>query len=140
MAETVYNAAKAKFALGDIHWDTDDIRGLLLVGALTINPDHATVAAVLAANTESTGTAYAREVLTGLTVTQDDANNRANLDAATLDFGALDATTPTALLIFQFITNDAGSIPISIHDTGFGAAANGAGYTITVPNDVLRFT
>jgi hypothetical protein len=140
MAETIYNAAKANFALGDMHWDTDDIRSLLLVGALTIDPDHATVAAVIAANTEASDASYGRVALGTKTVTQDDANNRANLDAATIDYGALDAETPTAILIFKFITNDAGSIPISIHDSGFGAAANGAGYTVTTPNDVLRFT
>lgn len=140
MAETGYNVAKAKFLRADTDLEVGDIRCLLLVGALTINRAHATVAAVLAANTEAVHASYARKALGTKTVTQDDANNRANFDAATIDFGALTGVTPTAALIFHFITDDSASTPISIHDTGFGIAANGAGYTITTPNDVLRLS
>lgn len=138
MAETVYNAFKAEVLRADTDLESATIRCLLLVGALTINPDHATVAAVLAANTEAAHASYARQTLGSKTVTQDDTNNRGVFDAATIDFGALTGVTPTAALIYQFITNDSDSIPISIHDTGFGVAANGAGYTVTTPNDILR--
>jgi len=138
MAEIVYNVAKAELLRGSIDLVNDDIRSLLLTGALTIEPDHATVAAVLAANTEASDGSYARVAATGLTVTQDDANNRANFDMATLDYGALDNETPTAVLIYKFITDDASSIPLSLHDSGFGVPSNGAGYTVTWPNDVIR--
>jgi len=138
MAETVYNVAKAGFLDGSIDLDTDDIRCLLLVGSVTISADHATVAAVVAANTEASDGSYARQALTGETVTQNDTDDRAEFSADTIDFGALDNETPNAAVIFKFVTNDAGSTPISIHDTGFGVAANGAGYTITIPNDILR--
>lgn len=140
MAETVYNVGKAELARADIDLETADVRCLLLTGAVTINPDHATVAAVIAANTEASDASYARQALATKTVTQDDANDRANFDAATIDFGALNNVTPTAALIYLHVTNDADSIPISIHDTGFGTPANGAGYTITTPNDILRLT
>jgi hypothetical protein len=140
MAETVYNAAKAGLMDGSIDLDTDDIRCLLLTGSVTIDPDHADVAAVVAANTEASDGSYARQALTSETVTQNDTDNRGEFDAATIDFGSLDNETPTAALIFKFVTNDAGSTPISIHDTGFGTAANGAGYTITTPNDILRLS
>jgi hypothetical protein len=140
MAETIYNVAKAGLMNGSIDLDTDDIRCLLLVGSVTISPDHATVAAVIAANTEATDGSYARQALTSEAVVQNDTNDRGEFDSATIDFGALDATTPTAALIYKFVTNDAGSTPISIHDTGFGTAANGAGYTITTPNDILRLS
>lgn len=140
MAETGYNRAKRNFFLGDIHLDTDDIRSLLLTGSLTINPDHATVAAVLAANTEASDASYARVACTGEAVTQNDTDNRAEFDINDLDYGALDNETPTAVLIYQHVTNDSDSVPISIHDTGFGAAANGAGYVISFPNNVARLT
>lgn len=137
MAEIVYNVAKAQALNGLLDLDGSDIRCLLLSGAVTMNPDHATVAAVLAANTEVAHASYGRVALTGEAVSQDDANNRAVFDADTINFGALDAVTPTAALIFKFITDDAGSIPISLHDTNFGVAANGAGYTVTNTN-ILR--
>jgi hypothetical protein len=140
MAETMYNAAKAGLMNGSIDLDTDDIRCLLLVGSVTINPDHADVAAVVAANTEASDGSYARQALTSEAVVQNDTDDRGEFDAATIDFGALDATTPTALLIYKFVTNDAGSTPISIHDSNFGTAANGAGYAVTIPNDILRLS
>jgi len=138
MAEIVYNAAKAGLLDGTIDLDTADIRCLLLTGSVTIDADHATVAAVIAANTEASDGSYARQALANETVTQNDTDDRAEFSADTIDFGALDNETPTAALIFKFDTNDAGSTPISIHDTGFGTAANGAGYTIEIPNDILR--
>lgn len=140
MAEGTYNVGKAEILRADIDLETADIRMLLLVGALTFNPDHATITAVLAANTEASGGSYARQALTSETVTQDDANNRANFDCATVDFGALTANTPTAAVIYLHVGADGSNIPISFHDSGFGAAANGAGYTVTTPNDVLRLS
>lgn len=137
MAETVYNVAKTQLLNGSLDLDNDDIRAALLVGSVTINPDHATMSAVIAANTEASDGSYARVALTGEAVAQDDVNDRADFDADDISFGALDNTTPTACVIYKHVTNDADSIPISIHDTNFGAAANGAGYTVTVA-DVLR--
>lgn len=136
--DTVYNAAKGAFAEALLDWEDDDIRSLLLVGSVTINPDHDTVADVLAANTEASDGSYSRVALSGKTVTVDDANNRASLDCSAIDYGSLNNETPTAILIFKHITNDAGSLPISIHDTNFGDAANGAGYEVTIPTDVIR--
>ena len=140
MAETVYNVAKAELMRADIDLEAGDIRALLLTGSVTINPDHATVAAVVGANTEASDGSYARQALGSLTVTQDDTNDRAAFDAATIDFGALDNETPTAILIFLQVTNDADSVPLSIHDTGFGSPSNGAGYTVEIPNDILRLS
>lgn len=140
MAETVYNRYKFNLAGGSEPWVSGDYRVLLLTGALTINADHNFVANVLAANTEATDGSYARQALASKANTQDDANNRSNLDAATVDFGALDATTPTAMVVFRQVTTDADSPVVSIHDTNFGTAANGAGFTVTFPNDVLRIS
>ena len=140
MAETVYNVAKAQLMNGSLDLDTDDIRSLLLTGAVTIDPDHATVSAVVGANTEASDASYARVALTAEAVTQDDVNDRADFDADDINYGSLDNETPTAILIYKHVTNDADSIPISIHDTNFGAAANGAGYTVTTANDILRLS
>lgn len=140
MAETVYNKYKFGLAAGTEPWVSGDYRTLLLTGAVTINPDHAFVSTVVAANTEASDGSYARVALSSKTNTQNDTDNRADLDAATIDYGALDNETPTAMLVFRQVTNDADSIPVSIHDTGFGATSNGAGYTIELPNDLIRIS
>ena len=140
MAETLYNVAKASFLRGDIDLESADVRALLLTGAVTIDPDDATVADVLASNTEASDGSYSRVALTNLVVSQDDVNDRAQFDADDIDFGALDNETPTAMLIFVQVTNDADSIPISIHDSNFGSPANGAGYVVETPNGLLRLS
>jgi hypothetical protein len=38
------------------------------------------------------------------------------------------------------VTTDSDSIPVAIFDTNFGVVANGAGYTVTTPNDLIRIT
>lgn len=140
MAETTYNVYKASVLKGNEPWETGDYRVLLLTGALTIDADHATVAAVIAANTEASDASYDRVTLGTKTVTQNDTDDRAEADVATADFTTLDNETPTAALIFRQVTNDSDSIPVSIHDSNFGGASNGAGYTVSFPNDVLRAT
>lgn len=141
MAETVANRFKAGLANADEDWPTGDYRVLLLTGAVTIDADDVDLADVKAANTEASDGSYARQALGSQTVTQDDTNDRAALDAATADFGALDNETPTAMVVYRHVDGtDANDLYVSTHDTNFGTAANGAGYTVTFPNDVLRIS
>lgn len=141
MAETVYNRYKSALADGAEDWPNGDYRSLLLTGALTINDADDTIADLLANNTEASDASYARQALGSKTNTEDDTNSRANLDAATIDFGALDNETPTAIVIYRHVDGtDANDLLVSIHDTNFGDAANGAGYTVEWPNDVLRIS
>lgn len=140
MAETAYNQYKKNLADGAEDWPNGDYRVLLLVGAVTIDADHAFVAGVLAVNTEASDASYARQALGTKTNTQDDTNDRANLDAATSNYGALDNETPTAQVVFRQVTTDADSPVVGIMDTNFGDPANGAGYTVEYPNDVVRVT
>jgi hypothetical protein len=140
MTDTTYNEYKKNLADAAENWPSADYRALLLVGAVTINPDHDFVAGVLAANTEATDASYARVALGSKTNTLDDTNDRANLDAATIDFTTLDLTTPTAMVVFRQVTNDADSPAVAVYDSNFGATANGAGYTVTIPADLLRIS
>ena len=139
MAEMGYNVAKAELLRADIDLESATIGALLFSGTVTDDPDLDTVAAVLGVNTEVSHGSYSRQTLASKTVTEDDANNRANFDAAPIDFGALTGVTPTGILFFLDVGGaDSSRVPISHHTTGFGVAANGAGYTVPTPNDILR--
>lgn len=142
MAETVFNVYKIEILNGDTDWIAADIRALLVSGVITIDPDDVFVADFLAAGAqvELTDGTYARQTLGTKTVTQDDAADRGEADSANIDFGSLDNETPSGILIFRFVTNNADSICISVHDTNFGVAANGAGYVVETPNDVIHIT
>ena len=141
MAEAIYNRYKKALADADEDWVAGDYRVLLLTGSATFNKDSATLTAALAGNTEASDGSYGRVTLAGKTVTQNNTDNRGELDANTADFGALNNETPTAMIVYRHVDGTNGNdLPVSFHDTNFGVAANGAGYTVEFPNDVIRIT
>ena len=123
----VYNRGKFIIADGSLVWTSDTIRALLVDNTYTFNPDHNFVADITG---ELTDVSYARQTLGTKSVSQDDTLDQATLNAAPVDFGALDNETPAAIILFKLVTNDADSPLISLSDDGFGATANGAGYVV----------
>ena len=146
MAETVYNLAKSGMADGSIDLDTNTIRILLLktTAAGAYDPDLNTVADVLAVGSvaECDFTNYVRKTMT-VTVSVDDTNNRANVDAADVTWssaGGASNNTPAAALVYKFVTDDASSTPIAYYDTNFGSTStNGGDFTGTI-SDFLRIS
>ncbi len=142
MAETVFNRAKIDWLNADTDWIADSIRALMVSGVVTIDPDDVFVSDFIAAGAqvELTDGTYARQILGTKTVTQNDAANRGEADSANIDYGALDNETPTALLIFRFVSVDGDSPCISVHDTNFGSPSNGAGYVVETTGNVIHIT
>jgi hypothetical protein len=140
VAEIVYNIAKTRIAAGDTILDTGDIRALLIITSKTgaDDPDLGTLAAIDAVGTVAFHSE--RLVLTGLTVTQDNTNNRANIDAANLTFAAAPGVSALALLIYDNAAGgvDSARYPIAFYDTGFPQPVDG-GLNVTI-TDYLRLT
>lgn len=138
MADFVYNVAKKQLLDGDLDFNApNDIRVLLLEAATDENPDDATVQAVLAraGTTELTSTNYSRQALTGETTSQDDANDRAEFDAADVTFSSVSragSETVVAFVVYKHVTADSDSIPIAFVDsaTGLPLTPNGSDITI----------
>lgn len=140
MAEVVYNIGKTRIAAGDLALDTGDIRALVIITSKTgaSDPDLGTLAAIDAVGTVAFHTE--RLTLTGLTVTQDNTNDRVNVDAANLSFAPAAGVTALALLIYDNAAGGTDSVryPIAFYDTGFGAGLPmDGGLNITI-NDFLR--
>lgn len=138
MAEVVYNIAKTRIAQGLTDLDGGDIRALVIITSKTgaADPDLGTLAAIDAVGTVAFHTE--RLTLAGLTVTADNVNDRANVDASNLSFAAAPGVSALALLIYD---NAAGAtdtvrFPIAFYDTGFPQPMDG-GLNITI-NDYLR--
>lgn len=138
MPETVFNRHKRDWLQADADFLVDTYRALLVRGSVTIDADDNFVSDFLAVNTELTDVSYARQTLGTKTVTQNDTDDRGDADCANIDFGSLDNETPTAMLIYRFVTVDADSPCMAVYDTNFGSASNGAGYVVETPNDILR--
>lgn len=123
----VYHKALTKILLGDVHWDTDDIRVALVMTNTTADTN--TDAEFMSSLTldEMDGTNYVRKALTEA-VNEDLTNDRAEFDASDVTWTALGAGTRAiaGALVYLHVTNDANSIPLIYIDSGgFPKTASG---------------
>lgn len=143
MAEVMYNVGKTRIVAGDTALDTSDLRAALIITdkAGASAPALATMAAIDAVG--AVGLHTERVPLTTLTVTQDDANNRASASAAGFSFSAAPGVVALALVIYDHAggASDAARFPIGFFDTGFGTGIPiDSGLSCTVNTDWLRLS
>lgn len=140
MAEVVYNVGKTRIAAGDTAMDSSDIRMLIVITSKTgaDDPDLGTLAAIDAVGTVAFHSE--RIAMTSLTVTQDNTNNRANIDSANVTFAAAPGVTALAAIVYDHAAGgtDSSRFPIAFYDTGFPQPMDG-GLVVTV-TDYLRLT
>lgn len=94
MANAVYNKGLEELAKATTDLDASDLRLMLVKSSYTFNKDHLTVddgSANDPASHELAVGGYARQALGSETVTRDDTNDFAYLDADDVPFGALAA-------------------------------------------------
>jgi hypothetical protein len=142
MAEVVYNIAKDRIAKGQLVFGTTVLKALLVITSKTgaSDPDLATLAAIDAVGTVAFHTD--RQTLTTVVATQDNANDRENIDSANIAFGASAGVTALAMIIYDATTDttDTTRLPVAFYDTGFGAGLPiDGGLNVTV-TDFLRIT
>jgi hypothetical protein len=127
MAEVWYNVGKTRVVAGDTPLDTADLRMLVVITSKTgaSDPDLGTLAAIDAVGTVAFHSD--RQALTGLTVTQDNVNDRANADAGNVTFAAAPGVTALAVIIYDHAAgaSDAVRFPLTFHDTGFPQPMDG---------------
>jgi hypothetical protein len=133
----MYN--RGKFLLSRQHVVAIAWRATLVIGTTTgtTDPDLATVAALDAVS----GVSIHTERLTpaSVTYTQNDTNDRLDIDCANLTFAAAPGVTAVALIFYhEAAAADSTRELISIHNTGFPVPIDG-GLVVTV-NDFARLT
>jgi len=129
MANSVTNKLKFRLLSGAVNLDTADLR-LLLLKSSTPTPDTNTVSDLTPGTNELTVGGYARQALANTTVTEDDTNDFAYLDADDVVFTSLvTGETITWAELFEFITNDAGSFVYGNYDVT-DTPTNGGNITI----------
>ena len=132
MANFAYTHALALLLKGDIDFENDDIR-VMLIDSTTTADTEKDVSFIGDFSTlgELSGTGYVRKALGTQVVNQDDPNDRGEFDAADIVWTAINAGTAQAMLIYKHVTNDADSIPIAYVDTGgFPISTSGGDVTI----------
>lgn len=145
MATTVYNVAKKKYSPDDLAGAT--VKVLLIETTCTVDPDHATVAAVLATGAEFSGTNYTagasstdRKTVV-VTAAQDDTNNRATATTATTTWSAINGGDINQFLIYVHTgSNDASNIPVMIVDDATGLPLTTNGSDVDLAAQVVRYS
>lgn len=143
MADLTYNRARTDILDGDIDLLTGTIKAMLVGSGYTANKDDVFVddgGANDPIDEELSGTGYAagfagagRKTLGSKTVTQDDANDRAEFDFADLSWTGIDAGTADAMIVYHHITSDAASQLIAYNDSGgWPKTTNGGDLNVTV--------
>lgn len=142
MASLVYNLAKKELLDGSLDLDTDVIKVMLVTSSYVANADNDFVDQAGANDPidhELTGTGYAagfgnsgRKTLASRAVTEDDANDRGELDAADITWTGIDAGTAAAAIMFRAGTSDdTDALLIAYIDTGgFPVVTNSGDLTI----------
>lgn len=129
MANLVTNRAKFHLFTGDANLDAADLRMLLLKSSAP-TADTNFVADLTPGTNELTVSGYARHTLAGETVTEDDTNDFAYLDATDPVFTALaSGETITWAILFRQVTNDSDSPVYAGYDVS-DTATNGGDITI----------
>jgi hypothetical protein len=144
VAQVIYNRTKDDMAEAYLSGKTLKMLLLKTTVAGCYDPDIDTVAALISAGgVRCDFTNYTDKTLASLTSTEDDTNDRANVDAASVTWtaaGGATNNTPVAAVIYNATTdtNDTTRILIGYYDTNFGSVAtNGGDYTVNI-NDFLR--
>jgi hypothetical protein len=137
VADFAYQRYLLALAQGDEDWGVSDYRALLLTTDAE-DPTNSSLANLITEGAvEAAHASYARVALTGEAAAL--VAGVAELDANDISFGALTGVTPVAMVIYRHVDGtNANDLLVSHHDTGFGAAANGAGYTVTLPNELIH--
>lgn len=127
MANLVYNRGIFEVMnLGAL--STADLRVMLVQSTYTENKDHNVVADVVAHELSVAG--YARVALTTKTLTEDDTNDFAYLDADDVAFGALTAgQTIGGAVLFRHTGSDATAPVIAYYDL-INTPTNGGTFTV----------
>ena len=141
MAQTATNKGKHLFATGGIVPGTTDLRlGLLKTLASHANVPDINFITDMEAHAdfaELTVSGYSRQTLTGEAATEDDTNDRSNIDSDNATFSALAAgETIVGAFLFVHTGSDATASVVAIYDLT-STPTNGGDVTITI-TDFLR--
>lgn len=147
MASHVKNEAKRRLLAGDLDLNADDIRVRLHMTNTTVDTENDAIVNLDDFTTLDTqdGSGYVDKALANETVAKDDANDRGNFSADNVTWSSLGAGTRgvAGLLLYEFITNDAGSFPIAWVE--FSASPDGNDFVVrwnsgTSSGEILRLT
>lgn len=132
----LFNEALSSLVKSEIDWETDTIKVALFTDAPDIDADQ--FLSDLTGETTGTGYTAGGETLTSKTVTTDDTNDRAVVDAADVQWTGLSATF-RYVVVYQDTGVSSTSRLITTIDTGSSQVIDNGTYDITWPASGVFF-
>ncbi len=119
-----YNRYKYLCMTGGVNLTSGTVKVMLMKTTYTFNPDHNVVADI--SSHEVSGTNYARQTVSGKTVTQDNTNDRAVYTNDAVVFNNITVGTFNGAVLYVHVTNDNDSPLIAYYnfDTQTASASN----------------
>lgn len=133
-----YTEGIRQMGLGVINMNSETSLAMLLIkdapNGNPDDPDHTSVSSIILASvsSECDFTNYSRKTVTGTTWAADNTNNRVEETFSTLTYGAAGGATNNNIggaLLYQFVTDDDGSIPLAFWNLG---TITTSGITVTI--------
>jgi len=140
MANFAYTKVTNKLATAALNMSTADIRALAVMTNTTADTEKdVNFIADFTTLDEFNGANYARTTFATQTVTQDNANDRTELDTEDIAYTALGAGTRQMAghVIYVHVTNDSDSYPIAFIDDNMPFTAQGTNVTFVVNTEGL---
>lgn len=132
MAGFVFNEGAESLLDGTINWSIDTIRARLVLTSETLDKDSTAMTGIGVTGNDVT--------LASKTRTKDTTNDRIVYDCADFTFPSQTAGAECdQVVIFKFVTNDAGSTPIAVMDIT-PVTPNGGDVNVTVSANGLFYT
>lgn len=132
MASFVTNRGSLDLQSNVIVWASDTIKARLVPSSVTPTKDDIVMTGLTAIGTDQT--------LGSKTRTEDTTNDRIVYDAADPTWTAVaGGSTIGWCIVYQFVTNDADSVPIAVLDLS-DTATNGGDITVTFNADGIAYT
>lgn len=135
MASFVYNEAAEEIAKGTLVWTSDTIKACLVASSATPNKDDTAMSTYTSARIGSDQT------LSDKSINKNTTDDRAELKQSTiLTWSAVTAgSTVGFIVVYKFVTDDAGSTPIACIDVD-NVATNGGDLTWTPASNIVAYT
>lgn len=126
MASAFYNNYFEELAKGNIDFDSNTFKAMLMTTAYTFDKTDA-FRSDLSGEASGTGYSAGGQALGSITITQDDTNNRANIDFADEVFSAVTVTDVDAYVIYKDTGNAATDVLVAYIEFTEGAQSTVAG-------------
>lgn len=132
MASVLYNNYREELANGNIDFTNDTIKIMLVTTTYTVDIDTHAFRSDVTGEASGSGYTSGGTTLSSVTVTQDNTNNRANIDAADVTFSAITVTNVDGAIVYKSTGAAATDILIAYIDFTEGAQTiNSGDFAIT---------